>query len=421
VDKRVVVTGVGAVTPIGSGKNEYWENLKKGSCGIRVIEHLREFPTHIAAIVEDFEPQNYMEKRDVKKMDRFTHFAQAASQMALEDAGLDLEKEDKERVGVAVGSGIGGLDTIEKQFKILLAKGPRRVTPFLVPMLIANMASGYISIVHGIRGPNITLVTACASGTHSIGEAFRILQRGEADVMIAGGAEAPVTSIAFAGFCAARAMSTRNDEPEKASRPFDLQRDGFVIGEGAGILILETLEHALARKAPIYAEIVGYGMSGDAHHLTAPDPEGQGAYICMKRALDDAGLAPEEVDYINAHGTSTEYNDKIETIAIKRIFGDSSKKLLVSSTKSMLGHLLGAAGGVEMVATLLSMKHGIIPPTINYEYEDPECDLDYVPNIAREKEIKVAMSNSFGFGGTNACLLVKKHEPTKSTKEGALR
>lgn len=421
MDKRVVVTGVGAVTPIGSGKNEYWENLKKGSCGIRVIEHLREFPTHIAAIVEDFEPQNYMEKRDVKKMDRFTHFAQAASQMALEDAGLDLEKEDKERVGVAVGSGIGGLDTIEKQFKILLAKGPRRVTPFLVPMLIANMASGYISIVHGIRGPNITLVTACASGTHSIGEAFRILQRGEADVMIAGGAEAPVTSIAFAGFCAARAMSTRNDEPEKASRPFDLQRDGFVIGEGAGILILETLEHALARKAPIYAEIVGYGMSGDAHHLTAPDPEGQGAYICMKRALDDAGLAPEEVDYINAHGTSTEYNDKIETIAIKRIFGDSSKKLLVSSTKSMLGHLLGAAGGVEMVATLLSMKHGIIPPTINYEYEDPECDLDYVPNIAREKEIKVAMSNSFGFGGTNACLLVKKHEPTKSTKEGALR
>ncbi|MGI5876054.1 MAG: beta-ketoacyl-ACP synthase II [Dethiobacteria bacterium] len=409
--RRVVITGVGAITPIGSGKDEYWEGLKKGKCGVRVIEHMQEFPTRIAAIVEDFVPEDYMEKRDVKKMDRFTHFAQAASQMALKDAELNLENEDKERIGVAVGSGIGGLDTIEKQFKILLAKGPRRVTPFLVPMLIANMASGYISIVHGIRGPNVTLVTACASGTHSIGEAFRILQRGEADVMIAGGAEAPVTSIAFAGFCAARAMSTRNDAPEKASRPFDLHRDGFVIGEGAGILILETLEHALGRNAPIYAEIVGYGMSGDAHHMTAPDPEGQGAYICMQRALNDARLSPEEVDYINAHGTSTEYNDKIETLAIKRIFGNNSKKILVSSTKSMLGHLLGAAGGVEMVATLLSMKHGIIPPTINYEYEDPECDLDYVPNVAREKEIKVAMSNSFGFGGTNACLVVKKYEP----------
>jgi 3-oxoacyl-[acyl-carrier-protein] synthase II len=411
VARRVVITGVGAITPIGSGKDEYWEGLKKGKCGVRVIEHMQEFPTRIAAIVEDFVPEDYMEKRDVKKMDRFTHFAQAASQMALKDAELNLENEDKERIGVAVGSGIGGLDTIEKQFKILLAKGPRRVTPFLVPMLIANMASGYISIVHGIRGPNVTLVTACASGTHSIGEAFRILQRGEADVMIAGGAEAPVTSIAFAGFCAARAMSTRNDAPEKASRPFDLHRDGFVIGEGAGILILETLEHALGRNAPIYAEIVGYGMSGDAHHMTAPDPEGQGAYICMQRALNDARLSPEEVDYINAHGTSTEYNDKIETLAIKRIFGNNSKKILVSSTKSMLGHLLGAAGGVEMVATLLSMKHGIIPPTINYEYEDPECDLDYVPNVAREKEIKVAMSNSFGFGGTNACLVVKKYEP----------
>lgn len=406
--KRVLVTGVGAVTPIGIGKESYWDNLVKGKSGVRVIDHFREFPTYIAATVEDFEPENFMEKRDVKKMDRFTHFAQAAAQMAIEDAKLDLSKEDKERIGVIVGSGIGGLDTIEKQFKILLAKGPRRVSPFLVPMLIANMASGYISIVYGLRGPNSTVVTACASGAHSIGEAFRILQRGEADVMIAGGAEAPVTSIAFAGFCAARAMSTRNDEPEKASRPFDLKRDGFVMGEGAGVIILETMEHALERGAPVYAEIVGYGMSGDAYHVTAPDPDGQGAYLCMQRALKDAKLLPESVDYINAHGTSTEYNDKIETLAIKRLFGEHAYKLAISSTKSMIGHLLGAAGGVEMVATLLTMEHGIIPPTINYEYSDPECDLNYVPNKAVEREINVAMSNSFGFGGTNACLVVKK-------------
>jgi len=408
VYKRVVVTGIGAVTPIGTGKDAFWENMYKGENGVKVIDHLRDFPTYMAATVDDFEPQDFMEKRDVKKMDRFTHFAQAAAQMAIDDAKMDLTKEDKERVGVIVGSGIGGLDTIEKQFKILLDKGPRRVSPFLVPMLIANMASGYISIAHGLRGPNTTLVTACASGSHSIGEAYRILQRGEADIMIAGGAEAPITSISFAGFCAARAMSTRNDQPEKASRPFDLQRDGFVMGEGAGVIILETEEHALNRNAPIYAEIVGYGMSGDAHHVTAPDPEGQGAYLCMQRALNDGNLSPDSVDYINTHGTSTEYNDKIETLAIKRLFKDQAYKMALSSTKSMIGHLLGAAGGVELVATLLSLQKGVVLPTINYEEPDPECDLDYTPNKPREREINVAMSNSFGFGGTNACLVVKK-------------
>jgi 3-oxoacyl-[acyl-carrier-protein] synthase II len=410
VDKKVVVTGIGVVTPIGIGKEAYWENLKKGKSGVKVIDRFRDFPTYIAAVIDDFDPQCFMEKRDVKKTDRFTQFAQAAAKMAIEDAALDLENEDKEKIGVIVGSGIGGLDTIEKQFKILLEKGPRRISPFLVPMLIANMASGYISIVYGLKGPNSTTVTACASGTHAIGEAFRILQRGEADVMIAGGAEAPVTFIAFAGFCAARAMSTCNEMPEKASRPFDQKRDGFVMGEGAGILVLETMEHALKRKAFIYGEIVGYGMSGDGYHVTAPDPEGQGAYLCMERALKNAGLSPADVDYINAHGTSTEYNDKIETLAIKRLFNEHAYRVPISSTKSMLGHLLGAAGGVEMVATLLSMQYSIVPPTINYEYEDPDCDLFYVPNKVITKEIKVAMSNSFGFGGTNACLVVRKNE-----------
>ncbi len=405
--RRVVVTGVGVVTPIGKTKEDYWENLLKGKSGIKKVEQFKDYASQIAAVVEDFTPEDYMEKRDVKKTDRFTHFAHAAASMALNDASLDLEKTDKNRVGVIIGSGVGGIGTIETQLKVLLEKGPRRVSPFLVPMMIANIASGYISIVYGIRGPNTTIVTACASGTHALGEAFRIIKRGDADIMIAGGAEAPLTSIAFAGFSALRAMSTRNNEPEKASRPFDLHRDGFVIGEGAGVLVLETLENALARDAVIYGEIAGYGMSGDAHHLTAPDPQGEGAYLCMKRALEDASLEPECVDYINAHGTSTEYNDKIETLAIKRLFGDHAYKLAISSTKSMVGHLLGAAGGVEMVATLLSMKQGIIPPTINYEFKDPDCDLFYVPNKPCEREIKAAISNSFGFGGTNACLLLK--------------
>ena len=413
--KRVVVTGIGAVTPIGIGKEAYWEGLKKGRSGVKTIDRFRDYPTYIAAVIDDFDPQCYMEKREVKKTDRFTQFAHAAAKMAIEDAGLKLQGEDKERIGVIIGSGIGGLDTIEKQFKILLEKGPRRVSPFLVPMLIANMASGYISIAYGFKGPNSTPVTACASGTHAIGEAFRILQRGEADIMIAGGAEAPITHIAFAGFCAARALSTCNDQPEKASRPFDKKRDGFVMGEGAGVLVMETLEHALKRNAFIYGEIAGYGMSGDGYHVTAPDPEGVGARLCMERALKDAGLLPSEVEYINAHGTSTDYNDRIETKAIKKVFGEYAYHIPVSSTKSMVGHLLGAAGGVEAVATFLSMQNGIIPPTINYEYEDPECDLFYVPNNAIEREFKVAMSNSFGFGGTNACIVVKKYAPEGRT------
>lgn len=406
--QRVVITGLGAVTPIGVGIKEFWDNLQKGQSGVREVERFKDYSTWIAGTVENFDPAAFMDKKDIKKTDRYTQFAHAATVMAVEDAGLDFEKTDRERAGVIVGSGIGGLETIEKQFQILLEKGPRRVSPFLVPMLIANMACGYISINYGLRGPNITPVTACATGTHAIGEAYRLLQRGDADVMIAGGSEAPLTDIAFSGFCAARALSTRNGEPQKASRPFELQRDGFVMGEGAGVVIMETYEHARARGASVYGEVSGYGMSGDGYHITAPDPEGRGAYLCMERALKGSGLTPDEVDYINAHGTSTQLNDKVETIAIKKLFGEHAYSLAVSSTKSMVGHLLGAAGGVEMVATLLSMKHGIIPPTINYEEVDPECDLNYVPNKASSRKIDVALSNSFGFGGTNACLVVKR-------------
>jgi 3-oxoacyl-[acyl-carrier-protein] synthase II len=405
----VVVTGLGVISPIGLTVNDFWENLCKGRSGVRVVDRFRDFSTWIAGTVEEFEPEKYMDKRDIKKTDSYTHYAHAAAVMAVEDAKLDLDREDRERVGVIIGSGIGGLDTIEKQFQVLLAKGPRRVSPFLVPMLIANMATGYVSIHYGLRGPNITPVTACATSTHAIGEAFRHLQRGDADIMIAGGAEAPLTAIAFAGFCAARALSTRNEEPQKASRPFDRQRDGFVMGEGAGIVVLETLEHALSRGVPIYAELAGYGLSGDGYHITAPDPEGRGAYLCMERALKDAGLSPAAVDYINAHGTSTPLNDRVETLAIKNLFGEHAYRLAVSSTKSMIGHLLGAAGGVELVATLLTMRHGIIPPTINQEEADPDCDLNYIPNQACSREIDAAISNSFGFGGTNACLVVRRY------------
>ncbi|MEW5920685.1 MAG: beta-ketoacyl-ACP synthase II [Bacillota bacterium] len=406
--KRVVITGLGVVTPIGLGIKDFWENLIRGQSGVRVVERFRDYPTWIAGTVEGFQPESFMDKRDLKKTDTYTQFAHAAAVMAVADAKIELEKEDRERVGVIIGSGIGGLDTIEKQFQVLMEKGPRRVSPFLVPMLIANMATGYVSIYYGLRGPNITPATACTTGTHAIGEAFRLLQRGDADVMIAGGAEAPLTDIAFAGFCAARALSTRNAEPQKASRPFEMQRDGFVMGEGAGILILETWEHALSRGADIYGELAGYGMSGDGYHITAPDPEGRGAYLCMERALKDAAISPEMVDYINAHGTSTQLNDRVETLAIKKLFGEHAYRLAISSTKSMIGHLLGAAGGVELVATLLTVKNGMIPPTINYEEADPDCDLNYVPNEPCAKEIAVAISNSFGFGGTNACLVVRR-------------
>lgn len=409
--QRVVVTGMGVVTSLGSDLPTFWSNLLEGKSGISVIEAFdtTEYTTKIAAEIKDFDPAVYMDKKESRKMDRFVQFGVAASKLAISDAGLVIgENADPERVGVVVGSGIGGLGTWEEQHTVLMEKGPRRVSPFFIPMMIANMASGQVSMVTGAKGPNSAAVSACATGTHSIGDSFKMIQRGDADVMICGGAEATIRPIGMAGFCAMRAMSTRNDEPEKASRPFDTDRDGFVMGEGAGVMILESLEHALQRGASIYAEIIGYGMSGDAHHMTDPDPEG--AARCMRKALNDAGIKPEEVQYINAHGTSTGIGDKSETSAIKKAFGDHAYKLAVSSTKSMTGHLLGAAGGVEAVVIGLTLKNGIIPPTINLDNQDPECDLDYVPNTPREAEVNVAMSNSFGFGGHNATVIMRKYE-----------
>lgn len=408
---RVVVTGMGVVTALGQDLDTLWDNLVQGKSGISRVEafDVSEYPTQIAASVKDFNPEDYVDRKEARKMDRFVQFATAAAVNAMKDSGLNIaEQADPERVGVMIGSGIGGLGTWEDQHNILLEKGPKRVSPFFIPMMIANMASGHVSILFGAKGPNTTAVTACATGTHSIGDSYKLIQRGDADVMICGGAEATIRPTGMAGFCSMRAMSTRNDEPEKASRPFDLERDGFVMGEGAGVLILESLEHALKRGAKIYGEIIGYGLSGDAHHMTEPDPNGPER--CMKMAIRDAGIAPEEVDYINAHGTSTPVGDRSETIAIKRAFGDHAYKLAVSSTKSMTGHLLGAAGGVEGVICGLTLQHGVIPPTINLEHPDPECDLDYVPNEARRADVRVTMSNSFGFGGHNATIIMKKYE-----------
>jgi len=411
--RRVAITGIGVISPTGSEKNEFWENIKTGKSGVSLVENydVSKYPCRIAGEIKDFDPTRYMDKREAKKIDRFTHFGVAAGLQAWNDAGLDNIQLNKEEIGVLVGSGIGGIQTIEEQLRVLDNKGPRRVSPFLIPALIANMASGYLSIMLGLRGPNSTVVTACATSTHTVGDAWHIVARGDAEIMLAGGAEATISDLGFSGFSSARALSTRNDEPEKASRPFERDRDGFVMGEGAGVLVLEPLDHALDRGAFIYGEIVGYGMSGDAYHMTAPDPEGRGAYLSMQRALKSAGVESEEVDYINAHGTSTEFNDKIETMAIKNLFGQYAYELPVSSTKSMTGHLLGAAGAVELIATLLSMQHQVIHPTINYENPDPECDLDYVPNEAREGKIDLAMSNSFGFGGTNGTILVKRYLP----------
>ncbi|GJM83413.1 MAG: beta-ketoacyl-ACP synthase II [Paenibacillus sp.] len=408
---RVVVTGMGVVTALGQDLDTLWDNLVQGKSGVSRVEafDVSEYPTQIAASVKDFNPEDYVDRKEARKMDRFVQFATAAAVNAMKDSGLNIaEQADPERVGVMIGSGIGGLGTWEDQHNILLEKGPKRVSPFFIPMMIANMASGHVSILFGAKGPNTTAVTACATGTHSIGDSYKLIQRGDADVMICGGAEATIRPTGMAGFCSMRAMSTRNDEPEKASRPFDLERDGFVMGEGAGVLILESLEHALKRGAKIYGEIIGYGLSGDAHHMTEPDPNGPER--CMKMAIRDAGIAPEEVDYINAHGTSTPVGDRSETIAIKRAFGDHAYKLAVSSTKSMTGHLLGAAGGVEGVICGLTLQHGVIPPTINLEHPDPECDLDYVPNEARRADVRVTMSNSFGFGGHNATIIMKKYE-----------
>jgi len=408
--QRVVVTGLGIISPVGTGKEAFWEGLIEGRSGVRRITHFdaSEFKTQIAAEVSDFNPENYIDKKEARRMDRFTQFAVVAAKLALADAAVDLEALDRDRVGVILGCGIGGIGTFEEQTRVLITRGPNRVSPFLVPMMISNMGAGYIAIFNQFYGPNSTVVTACASSNHAIGEAFRIIQRGEADMMLTGGAEAAITPVALAGFCAMKAMSTRNDAPERACRPFDAARDGFVIGEGAAILILERLEHALARGARIYAEVVGYGQSSDAYHITAPDPDGAGAAKAMARALADAGLRPDEVSYINAHGTSTLLNDKVETMAIKRVFGEHAYRIPISSTKSMTGHLLGAAGGIEAAACVLSITHGMIPPTINYEYPDPECDLDYVPNKARREEVKVALSNGLGFGGHNATLVFKR-------------
>ena len=411
--RRVVVTGMGMVSPLGTGVEKTWQALIQGKSGVARITKFDPtgFDTQIAAEVKDFVPENFMDKKELKRMDIFIQYAMASSVMAMEDSQLKITPASADRVGVVVGAGLGGLTTIENFHKVLLEKGPGRISPFFIPMLIVNEAPGQISMRFGAKGPNSSVVTACATGNHNIGDAWRIIQRGDADAMIAGGVEATITPLAVGGFNAMKALSTRNQEPEKASRPFDKDRDGFVIAEGCGILILEEVRQAQDRGARIYAEIIGYGLTGDAYHITAPSPDGEGAARCMAMALRDAGLEPGEVDYINAHGTSTYYNDLYESIAIKNVFREHAKKLAVSSTKSMTGHLLGGAGGVESIFTILTITHGIIPPTINYETPDPGCDLDYVPNVARKAEVKVAFSNSFGFGGTNAVLAFKKFEP----------
>ncbi len=411
--RRVVVTGLGALTPVGNTAEEFWSSLVQGRSGIGPITRFDTtgFPTRIAGEVRNFDLLSFVDKKEARRLDPYLQYAIAGSVLAVQDAGLDTGKIDSTRFGVLIGSGIGGISTLLENHKTLLERGPDRVSPFFIPMLIINMASGLVSMRFGAKGPNSSVVTACATGNHAIGDAFRIIQRGEADVMIAGGAEAIILPLTIAGFCAVKAMSTRNDEPEKACRPFDAERDGFVCSEGAGIVVLESREHALRRDARIYAEVRGYGMSGDAHHMTAPDPEGDGAARAMAAAVKDAGVSPADVGYINAHGTSTPYNDKFETMAIKRVFGEHAYRLAVSSTKSMTGHLIGAAGGIEAIATVLALHHGILPPTINYEHPDPECDLDYVPNQARKQDVEVAASNAFGFGGTNATLVFGKHRP----------
>jgi len=410
--RRVVVTGMGLVIPTGIGVETAWENVCEGKSGIGPLTRFdtKGFDTKIAGEVKSFNPELYIDKKEIKKMDLFIHFAIAAAKEALEDAQLVITPENSEQIGVIVGTGLGGLPSLERYHKILLEKGPGRISPFFIPMLIANLASGQIAIQFGPKGPNTCVVTACATGAHCIGDAFRVIVYGDAEAMIAGGTEANITPLTIGGFNSMKALSTRNDEPEKASRPFEKNRDGFVVAEGAGIIILEELQFALKRKAKIYGELVGYGYTGDAYHITAPSPDGDGAVRCMRMAIKDAGLKPEDVDYINAHGTSTPLNDLTETIAIKTVFGDHAKKVPVSATKSMTGHLLGAAGSTEAIFTVLAIRDGIMPPTINYEEPDPQCDLDYVPNAARRKPLKIAMSNAFGFGGTNATLVFKKFE-----------
>lgn len=409
--KRVVITGLGAISPLGTGVDKLWEGLKNGKSGVSLITRFdaADYPTKIAAEVKDFNAEDYIDKKEAKRMDRFTQYAVAGAKMAVEDSGLKVDQIDSSRFGTILGCGIGGMETMEDQFNTLFTKGPKRVSPFFIPMMIGNMAAGQISMLFKAQAINETVVTACASGTNAIGDTFKVIQRGDADVVITGGTEASITPISFAGFCSMKALSVRNDAPEKASRPFDKERDGFVMGEGSGILILEELEHALKRGAKIYAEVVGYGSSSDAYHMTAPAPEGAGAALAMRKAINDAGITPDMIGYINAHGTSTELNDKFETAAIKSVFGEHAGKVAISSTKSMTGHLLGAAGGIEGLILALALKNDFVPPTINYENKDEDCDLDYVPNTGRSMSFEYGMSNSFGFGGHNAVIILKKY------------
>lgn len=410
--RRVVITGVGLVTPIGVGLDENWDSILKGKSGIGrlTLFDAEDFPVKIAGEVKNFVPEDFVDKKDCRKFDSFIIMALAAAEMAAQNSRIDFHRINKERAGVIIGSGIGGFKTIEDTHEVFMTKGPKRISPFFIPSAIINMASGMVSIKYGLKGPNLSVVTACATGAHALGDAFKLIQRGDADIMFAGGTESAITPLAVGGFSNMKALSRRNDEPEKASRPFDKDRDGFVMGEGAGILIIEELEVALSRGADIIAEIVGYGLTGDAYHITAPDESGDGARRCMEMAIRDAAIKPEDIDYINAHGTATPYNDVIETRAIKNTFKEHAYKLAVSSTKSMTGHLLGAAGSVEAIYSALAIKKGVLPPTINLETPDEECDLDYVPNKARKQEISYALSNSLGFGGTNASLVFKKYE-----------
>ncbi|MBI2059909.1 MAG: beta-ketoacyl-ACP synthase II [Nitrospirae bacterium] len=408
--RRVAVTGLGIVSPLGTGVSQNWTALMEGKSGIGRISQFdaSTYPTQIAGEVRDFNPENYVEKKEARRMERFSQFAVASARMAVEDAKLSIAENNASRAGVVIGVGMGGLSMIEKTHSTLVEQGPRRVTPFFIPLVIPNMAAGHVSIQLGAKGPNLCTTTACAAGSHAIGEAFRLIQNGTSDIMLGGGAESVVCPLAIAGFGSMKALSTRNGDPQKASRPFEKERDGFILAEGGAVVVLEEWEHAVNRGAKILAEVVGYGLNGDAYHMTSPAPEGEGAARCMQMALDDAQVGPEAVDYINAHGTSTEYNDMNETAAIKKVFGPRTAKLAVSSTKSMTGHPLGAAGAIEAVYTVLAIQNRMLPPTINYDTPDPKCDLDYVPNTPRAQEIRYALSNSFGFGGTNACLLFKR-------------
>jgi 3-oxoacyl-[acyl-carrier-protein] synthase II len=409
--KRVVVTGMGVVASLGHNVNDFWASIVAGKCGIDKVTlfDAKDYSCQIGAEVRGWDPAQHMDPKEVRRNDRYTHFGFCAAKQAIADAKLDMTQEDADRVGVIIGSGIGGMWTIENQHKVLLERGPRKVSPFMIPALISNMCGGLVAIELGARGPNFGVVSACSTATHAIGESLRMIRRGEADVMVCGGAEAAITPLAYAGFCSMKAMSTNNEHPQKASRPFDLNRDGFIMGEGGAILVIESLEHALARGAHIYCELAGYAATCDAYHITSPDPDGKGLAQSMIKAMRDANVEPHQVDYINAHGTSTPYNDKFETIAIKKIFGDHARKVNISSTKSMTGHLLGAAGSIEAVISVKAIETGIVPPTINYETPDPDCDLDYTPNVKREAKIDTVLTDNLGFGGHNATLVFRRH------------